>query len=387
MAFNRIMEKIAAVMTDATTGRAGVLPGFLRLAAMLYGAAVRIRSIGYDNGFITSETLPCPVVSVGNITVGGTGKTPMTIYIAELARDLGYRTAILSRGYRGGAESSGGIVSDGKNLLMPPAMAGDEPFMMARRLTGIPVLVGADRRRMGRAAINAFSPDLIVLDDGFQHRRLNRDLDLVLVDDRRFFGNGHLLPRGLLREPASALRRAHAVILTRCDLPRSVNFRRIAAMVPGRPLFISRHSPYIDCVYNGQEAVPQTRCRFAEDDFSLLQNAGVFVFSGIAQNGEFLRMISENAESVPGCMSFPDHHPYTDAECEDIVRRAESLSADYLVTTEKDYIRIMGRLHTPIPLVVVGVRIEFGPDADRFADFIRDRLAGKTDVEPQHGAF
>lgn len=376
MVSRRVIEKIDAVMTDASPGRTGVLPGLLGLAAMLYGAAVRIRSLGYDHGFIAAETLPCPVISVGNITVGGTGKTPMTIYIAELARDLGYRTVILSRGYGGGAETSGGIVSDGKNLRMSPSMAGDEPFMMARRLAGIPVLVGADRRRMGRAAIKAFSPNLIVLDDGFQHRRLKRDLDLVLVDDRTFFSNGRLLPRGLLREPASAMCRADALILTRCDLPHSDSFRRLAAMAPGKPLFMSFHLPYIDGVYTGQEAVLQTRCRFAEDDFSLLRDAGVFVFSGIARNGEFLRMISEKAKSVPGFMAFPDHHPYTDAECEDIVRRAESLSADYLVTTEKDYIRIMGRLHTPIPLVVVGVRIEFGPDKDRFVGFIRDRMKG-----------
>jgi tetraacyldisaccharide 4'-kinase len=377
MASFRIMGKIYTVMTDAAPGRAGILPVFLRLASMLYGVGMRIRSLGYDQGIITAQKLPCRVISVGNITVGGTGKTPMTIRIAQLAGNMGFRPAILSRGYKGGLEKRGGIVSDQTRVLIGPAMAGDEPYMMARQLPGVPVLVGADRVRMGHAAIETFASNLIVLDDGFQHRRLTRDLDLVLVDDRTFFGNGRLLPRGLLREPATALGRAHAVILTRCDPAHSLSFSRLAAMVPGKPLFTSRHAPYIDGIYNGKDAGPEKRHEPMIDDFSVLHDAGVFVFSGIAQNGEFLRMISEKAKSVKGAMAFPDHHPYTDAQCDDIVRRAQRLSADYLVTTEKDYIRVMGRLQTAIPLVVAGVRIDFGPDAERFADFLKNRLAGE----------
>lgn len=372
---SRRMEEIHAVMTDAKPGRPGMLPVFLHAAAMLYGAAVRIRSLAFDTGCITPEALSCRVVSVGNITAGGTGKTPMTICIAEMARNLGLSTVILSRGYKGGAEKNGGIVSDGTRIRMPPAMAGDEPFMMAGRLPGVPVIVGAHRRKMGRMAMNAFSPDLIVLDDGFQHRRLKRDLDLVLVDDRTFLGNGRLLPRGMLREPASALRRADAVILTRCDFFHPVSFARLAALIPGKPLFISRHVPYIKGVYDGKSAASLRQDDPAGDDFSLLEKAGIFSFSGIARNAEFFQMISGKAKSAPGCMAFPDHHPYTDAECDEIVRRAESLSVDYLVTTEKDYIRVMGRLRTPIPLVVAGVRIDFGPDAERFADFIGLGLA------------
>jgi tetraacyldisaccharide 4'-kinase len=367
------MKKIYTVMMNEQSGRP-VLGFFLQLIAMIYGAAVRIRSFLFDRGIIRSRRLPCRVVSVGNITAGGTGKTPMTIRIVELARQLGLRPVILSRGYKGGAEKSGGIVSDGINMLMSPAMAGDEPFMMARRLPGVPVLVGADRRRMGHMAMAAFSPDLIVLDDGFQHRYLRRDLDLVLVDDRTFLGNGRLLPRGLLREPASALHRADAVILTRCNLPRSMSFRRLATFAPGKPLFISRHAPYVDGIYQNGDSVSLRQEDPARQDFSLLNHAGVMLFSGIARNAEFSRMIVEAGASVLEAMEFPDHHPYTDRDCKAIIRRAKELSPDYLVTTEKDFIRIMDRLHTPVPLVVVGVRIDFGPDTERFAGFLRERL-------------
>ncbi len=368
------MKKILAVMMKEQSGRLGVLEVFLQLIAMIYGAAVRIRSFLFDQDIIRSRQLPCRVVSVGNITVGGTGKTPMTIRVAELARQLGLRPVILSRGYKGGAEKSGGIVSDGTNMLMSPAMAGDEPFMMGRRLPGVPVLVGADRRRMGQMAIDAFSPDLIVLDDGFQHRYLRRDLDLVLVDDRIFPGNGHLLPRGLLREPVSALHRSSAVILTRCNFPQSISFRRLAAEVPGKPLFISRHAPYVDGIYQNGDPVSSCRSDSVHTDLSLLNHAGVMLFSGIARNAEFSRMATEAGASVLEAMEFPDHHPYTDRDCQAIIRRVKELSPDYLVTTEKDYIRIMDRLHTPVPLVVVGVRIDFGPDTERFAAFLRDRL-------------
>jgi tetraacyldisaccharide 4'-kinase len=368
------MKKIYTVMMNEQSGRSGVSGFFLQLIAMIYGAAVRIRSFLFDRGIIRSRRLPCRVVSVGNVTAGGTGKTPMTIRIVELVRQLGLQPVILSRGYKGGAEKSGGIVSDGINMLMSPAMAGDEPFMMARRLPGVPVLVGADRRRMGRMAVEAFSPDLIVLDDGFQHRYLRRDLDLVLVDDRTFLGSGRLLPRGLLREPASALHRADAVILTRCNLPQSISFRRLAAFVPGKPLFISRHAPYVDGIYQNGDPVSLRPGDPARKDFSLLNHAGVMLFSGIARNAEFARMIVEAGASVVEAMEFPDHHPYTDRDCEAIIRRANELSPDYLVTTEKDYIRIMDRLHTPVPLVVVGVRIDFGPDTERFTGFLHERL-------------
>ena len=187
----------------------------LLVLSLAYGVVIRIRARLYAAGVLPSKALLCRVISVGNIIAGGTGKTPMTIFVAQLLRDKGQRVVVLSRGYRGSMEASGGIVSDGERIFKGPDEAGDEPYLMARVLKGIPVVVGKRRYEAGMMAIARFQPDVIVLDDAFQHLRLKRDLDLVLLDCRSPWGNGYLLPRGLLREPLSALRRAHAIIFTR----------------------------------------------------------------------------------------------------------------------------------------------------------------------------
>ena len=175
----------------------------------LYRGAIFLRNRHYDRPAAV-RSVSVPVVSVGNITVGGTGKTPMTIYVAQKLQQSGVRVAVISRGYKGRAESGGGVVSDGRNLLMDSEQAGDEPYLMAGRLKNIPVIVGKNRFAAGMLAINKFQSEVIVLDDAFQHLKLSRDIDLILLDYTRPFGNTHLLPRGILREPVTALRRATA---------------------------------------------------------------------------------------------------------------------------------------------------------------------------------
>ena len=186
---------------------------------MVSGKSLENSRIG--RRLIPSHQLPCKVICIGNLTVGGTGKTPMTMHVAQELKRLGYNTAIVSRGYRGGAEGRGGIVSDGQSIQMGPEQAGDEPFMMARSLSGIPVIVGKNRYAAGMLAVSEFQSDVIVLDDGFQHLRLKRDIDLVLLDRLHPFGNSYLLPRGTLREPISSLERGSACILTRCRTNRN----------------------------------------------------------------------------------------------------------------------------------------------------------------------
>ena len=191
---------------------------FLSMASKIYGGGVKLRQKLYQKGLVKSKRLPCMVISVGNLSVGGTGKTPMTIYLANLIQDFGNKAVVISRGYKGRAEKAGGIVSDGKVLLMGPETAGDEPYMMAVKLKNVPVIVGKNRFEAGMLAVRTFKPEVLVLDDAFQHLKLERDLDLVLLDCQRPFGNGHMLPRGIMREPVSALSRADALILTRSDV-------------------------------------------------------------------------------------------------------------------------------------------------------------------------
>lgn len=347
---------------------------FLYLLSIVYGWGVKLLTWLYDRRVVAPKKLSCPVISIGNITVGGTGKTPMTIYIAEMIRDFGFKPAVISRGYKGAAEKTGGIVSNGRAILMSPNLSGDEPYMMARKLNNIPVLVGQERYQIGMRAISLFSPDVIILDDAFQHRRLGRDIDLALIDDQAAFENKYLLPRGPLREPVSALMRADAWILTRCDNFSSSGQSMLHQMAPEMPIFKSFHVPYVYEVV-GQDSLPAGAHKpKSPEDFSFLKDAGVFLFSGIAKNEEFRRMIKEKVKDILGLVEYPDHHPYNEQDLWNIARQAENLRADYIVTTEKDYVRISNLLKSKIKMVVIGIRISFGSQEVPFREFIRKRL-------------
>ena len=236
----------------------------LTLLSKAYGAGVRLRRDGYALGFLKSRKLPCTVISIGNLTTGGTGKTPMAIYVAERVRRLGYRVAVISRGYKGASEKSGGIVSDGNTILMDPNTAGDEPFLLAASLKGIPVLVGHDRYQSGMHAINRFQTEVVILDDAFQHLALFRDLNLLLLDSSIPFGNGHLLPRGTLREPASTLRFSDALIMTRSPQPFCSHLEPWAM---NRPVFCAIHEPYFSSRFSaGEKLAFQTHEPFTEDE-------------------------------------------------------------------------------------------------------------------------
>lgn len=368
----QLQAKVGRIIEgDAEAGAAAA--ALLSIASAVYGGGVRLRGACYDTGLFEARRLPCPVVSIGNITAGGTGKTPMAIYMAKTLKQLGYHPAVLSRGYKGQAEVEGAIVSDGHRLLCGPDAAGDEAFMMASKLPGIPVLVGGNRYKSGRRAIGECNADVMVLDDGFQHRRLHRDLDLVLLDARQCFGNGSLLPRGVLREPVSALDRSHALVLTRSvgEIGAADALRR---RYPNKPVFQSDHQPYVAGIFDGAAPLTET----AEDstggqDLTPIQDAEAYVFSGIARNREFAEMLEKQGVKVKGRRAFSDHHPYTDTELETVVRSAESSAAQMLVTTEKDYVRIAGRVVSRLPLAVVGVRIVFCDKNElEFRQWIRD---------------
>lgn len=352
-----------------------LLKWLLMILSALYGGIVRIRGAFYDFGIFPTRKLSCGVISIGNLTVGGTGKTPMTIYLANLLKDLGYQPAVISRGYKGAAEKTGGIVSNRHKVLLDAAAAGDEPFLMAQSLKGIPVLVGADRFKTGLKAIEQFSPDVIVLDDAFQHRRLKRDLDIVLVDDQSFLGNRHMLPRGMLREPVSGISRADILVLTRCNHDSTDSLRKLNEMAPQKPIFKASHDAYVTGVFTTEKngsSKPIVLGTSSTVDF--LKTAKVFVFSGIARNDEFRKTVAGLAGEVTGAIGFNDHHTYTQTDFRRISSRAQKYSADYLVTTEKDYVKIAGKICSPIDIVVIGIRIAFSDQGGSFSDTIKNKV-------------
>jgi len=356
------------------------LAGLLEGIALLYGAAMRSRARLFGKGRLAVHRLPCKVVSVGNITLGGTGKTPMSLYMAKLIHEAGFRVAVASRGYKGQAERQGGVVSDGNRLRMNSAAAGDEPFLMARHLLpfGIPVLVGGDRVRSGRLALERFHTEVLVLDDGFQHMRLHRDLNLVLLDAGKPFGNGHLLPRGTLREPLSALARADACLLTRCPqgLVRSVfpnDDRRKAHPFfhdAQRPVFPASHAPVVvEWIAAGQNDLPQEMPPLED-----LRRYPVFAFSGIARNDDFRAGLQRMGFNLKGWAAFEDHHTYSRDDLTAIETLAVRKGATLMVTTEKDRVKIDAGWIQRIPLLAVGVQIDLGVYARAFEQFVIRKL-------------
>ena len=355
------------------------LASLLHGISIFYSAAQRLRATCYRHRVIPSHELPCKVISIGNITVGGTGKTPMTIYVATEIKHAGFNVVIISRGYKGVAEKHGGIVSDGRTLYMDAEQAGDEPYMIACRLKGVPVVVGKNRFAASMLAIEKFQPDVIVLDDAFQHLKLKRDLDLVLLDHMRPFGNTHLLPRGVLREPVSSLARSEACILTRyrvgADEALMSSVAKIQVLVPGVPVFTSSYVPYWYVVqkgaHNSFEAVPDV---FSANDLEQVNHRKVFCFSGIARNDDFQQTVKELGFNVTGLLEFSDHHRYSAKDLATILRCAENTGADQLITTEKDHARIAFKDSLPMELIVIGVKVSFGDREQDFISFIKNRL-------------
>ena len=356
------------------------LAAALYTISLLYGAGQRLRQLGYRKKIIPARKLPCRVICVGNLAVGGTGKTPMAMYVAEKIKQFGYQPAIVSRGYGGGAQIRGGVVSDGRSIYMGPQQAGDEPYLIARRLKDVPVIVGKDRYAAGMLALNKFQPDVVVLDDGFQHLRLKRDVDLVLLDHLHSFGNMHLLPRGILREPISALARATACIFTRY---RADGAGRAASSIelikkhsPQLPVFTSTYVPYYYTIRSGaQISVDENTDCFSPEAVKRLNGEKIFGFSGIARNHDFQDTVKNIGFKIAGFIEFTDHHRYTVHDLNHILAAAEKTGARYLITTEKDLVRIPPEKPFHLDLVVVGVRVSFGDGERDFMAFLKDRLA------------
>ncbi|MBI9084063.1 MAG: tetraacyldisaccharide 4'-kinase [Desulfobacterales bacterium] len=375
---HRLQSAVEAVINGPSRGPHPRLARALGLLATGYGGAMALRQGLYRHRFLTVGRLTCPVVSVGNLTVGGTGKTPLVVELARRLCTWGLRPVVISRGYRGRAERAGGVVSDGKRLRMGPEEAGDEPFMMAAELTRVPVVVGGDRFRAGCLAQSTFDPDVIVLDDAFQHIQLHRDINLLVMDHRSPFGNGRLLPRGPLREPLSALTRADAFILSGAgyetpagDLPLPDWTHRLPG---GRPVFRTYASLRVRQAA-GFGGLSGCGPAFLPANAETLYGRRGVAFSGIARNHRFIDGLNRLGLSVAHEFAYPDHHCYADAELARIARTAMGKKADMVVTTEKDWARIFHRIDWPLPVVVVGIETGFGPRQADFDRFIGQGLA------------
>lgn len=299
---------------------------FLRVVAPLYSLSLSIRSLAYQSGLFRVKRLPLPVVSVGNITLGGTGKTPTVLLIARYLMGQGKKVAVLTRGYGGSLEGKTRIVSDGKSLLLTPAEAGDEPCLLASSLPGLMVVMGSDRYNAGCLALQEMSPDCFVLDDGFQHQRIARDLNILLLDCRAPFGNGRTLPAGFLREPRSAVKRADLIILTRSAggvLPPELQS-------PAVPVCRSSHRLAGYMPLSGGDLHPLQE----------LAGQRVLAFSGIADPAAFFDGIEGAGVRLVSTLAFPDHTHYGTKELEALGSLKQQFKADCLVTTAKDAVKL-----------------------------------------------
>lgn len=324
--------------------------------SVAYCALVRARALLYGLGLLPSHSLPRKIVSIGNITVGGTGKTPVVIFMAEFYRRSGKKVAVLSRGYKG-TKRAGAIVSDGRNLLLGPREAGDEPYLIATRLKGVPVAVCADRVAGGKMLIEQFSPDVIILDDAYQHLRLKRDVNIVLMDSAEGFGPGYLLPRGILREPVSALKRADFALIKNGPAKGAQWEALQRYSVPSIAFHYRASMAY--SVDGGEEVAIDS-----------LAGKEVVAVSGIANPTSFTDTLQSLGIKVRRAFAFPDHHAYSENDISVIEKAA---AGSIIITTEKDGVKLGGMFKN---VKAYALRIDAEMDSAEFNNYLSPMLRG-----------
>ncbi|MBT3176581.1 MAG: tetraacyldisaccharide 4'-kinase [Desulfobacula sp.] len=336
----------------------------------VYGLGVRFRLWLYNKGILKQRALPCFVISVGNIVVGGTGKTPMAIYLAQVLKKMGKQPVVVSRGYKGCYKGDAGIVSDGDKIFLSAKDSGDEPYMMAKR-RAFPIVIGKDRFKAGMRAINAFKPDVIVLDDGFQHLKLKRDLDFLLLDYLSPLGNKRFLPAGRLREsPLTCAQRTDALIFTRClDIDENTeSIDEVLKYYTDRPEFKTFHRPFIL-----KHIVKGTNLKTSQNDVGGLKGKKAVLFSGIAKNFSFYNTMKELGINILDHLEFKDHYRYKDSDILMINKLAKKVCADLVLTTEKDWAKLDKDSKWGLDLIVMGIQIEF-EHPQKFESFLSSRL-------------
>ncbi|GAB1487706.1 tetraacyldisaccharide 4'-kinase [Opitutaceae bacterium] len=376
---------------DVITGRredsgAVVFAGFLQALSYLFSGITQARLWLYRKRILQDHPLGCLVVVVGNLTVGGTGKTPVVEKFARALRDRGRTVAILSRGYKSKspslwkkswyalthtAEPPPKVVSDGRTVLLNSEEAGDEPYMLARNLPGVIVLVDKNRVKAGTYAIKQFGCDTLVLDDGFQYLPLKGRLNLLLVDKTNPFGNGFTLPRGILREPIKHLQRASYVFLTKSDGHRDAELEEL----------IRTHNPDVDIIECAHR--PKYLQRFGSDErlpLDDLKGRRIGAFSGIAVPESFEKFLKDLGAQLVFTRRFLDHYRFGYDDFVEIFSAALANKVDYIVTTEKDAVRIADEMPCPVPVYYLRLEIEIIRGA---ADF--DEAVGRICFPEQAG--
>jgi len=384
----RKRNSIEGFVIDVILGRAEgmaatLFAGFLQALSFVFSGVVQARYWLYRNRLFHDQPLGCLVVVVGNLTVGGTGKTPIVEIFARALRDRGRKVAILSRGYKSksppmwrravnwithAAEPPPRIVSDGSAPpLLDSEHAGDEPFMLAKNLPGVIVLVDKNRVKAGMFAIKKFGCDTLVLDDGFQYLPLKGSLNLLLVDKTNPFGNGNLLPRGILREPIKHLRRANYVFLTKSNGRRDLDLEDL----------IKRHNPRADIIECAHRPRHLIRFGAGQDGqqpgqlpLEFLRGKRVGAFSGIAVPEGFEKSLGDLGAKIVFTRRFLDHYHFQSGDFVSIFREAREKKADFLVTTEKDAVRIAAGMSCPVPLYYLRLEIEILQGAADFNEAV-----------------
>ncbi len=353
-----------------------LLLSVLKGISLVFRQVVLIRLFLYRERLLRSYPLGCQVISVGNVTAGGTGKTPVVEIFARELQKQGRRVAILSRGYRKKELPwyrkfeekylPPRVVSDGETLLLDSEMGGDEPYMLASNLPGVVVLVDKDRVKSGKYAVSRFKSDILLLDDGLQYQRLRHHVDVVLVDKTNPFGNGNLLPRGVLREPARNLKRADFVFITKSDGASEELRECVRKFNPKADIIECCHMPRF------------LRNVYSDETISLEWLAGkrVAALSGIAVPQSFENSLRRLGAALISFERYADHHRYQAQEIIDAINKAHKRGAAALITTEKDAVRFPKLNRTAVPVYYVRVDIEILSGANNFIDAI-DRILGR----------
>ena len=351
---------------------------FLFVASRFYRMGIQFRNWMYDKRVIRHHALGCLVVSIGNLSCGGTGKTPVVEVFARSLSARGRKVAILSRGYRSKKLSfreklrqrfasqkidlPPKVVSDGKNLLLNSEFAGDEPFMLASNLRDVAVVVDKDRVKSGIYAIKNFKTDVIILDDGFQYLMLKPHINIVLVDSTDPFGNGHVLPRGILREPVKNIRRADYIFLTKSDGSHKIHhLKRFLRRC-------TKRAEIIECCHKPKYLVAMADSK--QEELSFLAGKKVAALSAIAKPRSFEAFLEQLGAELVCTDHYADHHRYTQQEIIDFINQAKSAGADIIVTTEKDAVRIPRIDRCDVPLYYLRIQIDILSGQENFDECI-----------------
>ncbi|HNX04448.1 MAG TPA: tetraacyldisaccharide 4'-kinase [Opitutales bacterium] len=369
------------VVYDRNDGRAAFWFGaFLKGFSYIFTGVVKLRLFLYRHRILQDAHLGCMVIVVGNLTMGGTGKTPVVERLARALQARGRKVAILSRGYKSKKEplfhkgwrwlvhqepTPPKVVSDGVNVLLDSFEAGDEPFMLAKNLPGVCVVVDKDRVKAGQYAVKKFGVDTLILDDGFQYFRLKDHMQLLLVDKTNPFGNGSLIPRGILREPVEHLKRASYVFLTKSDgVPDPALEDRIRAIRPGTEIIECTHAPrFLREVFGP-----------AQEPLAYLQGKKVACLSAIAAPESFEGFVRKHGATIVSRSRFLDHHRFDQEELAEVFEDATAAGAEILVTTEKDAVRFDPGVKSPLPMYYLRVEIEIISGAADFEEAV-DRIS------------